>query len=110
MARMDEKPRRHRFRFSIALMLLLVALVAELLAVWIWTPRQYTPQVFNQIEKGMTEAEVEKIMGGSGVPRNEDNGEFTQAWVRYRHKSSNGTWSVLRIRYDNDVVVEVQKR
>jgi hypothetical protein len=55
-------------RFSLTLMFLITALIAELLAVWRLTPTEGDPDVrrWQLIEVGMSEKEVEEIMGRRG--------------------------------------------
>jgi hypothetical protein len=104
---MDEKPtKRARFQFSIVLMLLLTALFAELFAAWRLVPEEpvYTPQNWTQIEEGMTEAEVERIMGSFG-------GRYTRngtTYLTYRHSEAQGEWSRLEIVIKNGLVVELR--
>jgi hypothetical protein len=104
---MDEKlTRRPRFQFSIVLMLLLTALLAELFAAWRLAPKEavYTPQNWTHIEEGMTEAEVEKIMGSFG-------GRFTHngtTSLTYRRSAAGGEWSRLEIVIKNGLVVELR--
>jgi hypothetical protein len=58
--------KHRRFRFSLALVLLLVVLISELLAIWALTPSRQVPN-WTKVKVGMTEAEVEKTMGYRGV-------------------------------------------
>ena len=78
--------KRLRIQFSLTLLLLLVALISELLAAWALTPPPpASPANWQQIEVGMNESEVEKILGGRGsVSRDRRDVHWTYAEWRVR--------------------------
>ena len=87
-------------------MLLLTALFAELFAAWSLAPKEpvYTPQNWTQIEEGMTEVDVEKIMGSFG-------GRYTHngtTYLTYRRREAQGEWSRLEIVIEDGLVVELR--
>ena len=109
LAGMDEKPTiRRAFQFSILLMLLLVALFAEFFAAWRLTPTEpaYTPQNWLQIQKGMSEVEVEAIMGRRGRVFKSGGQHY---WL-FHDRSGQSAWSTLKVGFKNNHVVDAQCR
>jgi hypothetical protein len=96
-SRTNEKPiqvgGRRRIQFSLTLLLLLVVLISELLAAWALTPLPPgSPANWEQIEVGMTELEVEKILGNRGwaFSDNKGNSHWKYPSARVRVTFRNG--------------------
>jgi hypothetical protein len=95
-SRTNEKPiqvgGRRRIQFSLTLMLLLVVLISELLAAWaLWPPPPASPANWEQIEVGMNESEVKKILGSRGsVSRDRRDVHWTYSEWRVRVTFRNG--------------------
>jgi hypothetical protein len=65
-----------KLKFSLTLMLLLMVLVSELLAVWSLNPPGRSKKAkWWTVEMGMTEREVEMIMGSRGIAKPTGGGE-----------------------------------
>jgi hypothetical protein len=62
MARMDEKPRRRWFRFSLGSLFVVTAICAGGLALWDWGRLPFN---LHSVELGMTEHEVRNITTGT---------------------------------------------
>jgi hypothetical protein len=102
---MNKKDRRP-IQLSLTLVLLLVAVIASLFAVW--RLRQKLPVEGNWnaylIERGMTQNDVAKIMG------ERHSGDDSRWGYRYYRDDINREWITVDIFFENGRVIDVPRR